>query len=236
MNEINVSSRLKLSPEGPVSSIRGESVHLRQGDLDGACGPYCLVSALIALEVMTRDEAANMSNWDGRSREGRFRDALYAFGALVAEGTNGDDLVWLTDYFKRAGLTAQYVASNKKQLFLTVADAIDSGDLAIIGVEWKGGGAHWLLVVGYQGHSKGDAPQLTHLLCLDPGFEVPRSSLWNVVLEVFNDDGSSANLGRMSSNHWGANGSVYKCQMKDAIILSSSSGGTGLIQNHSFSP
>eukprot|EP01031_Cornospumella_fuschlensis_P053478 gene53478-65328_t len=28
---------------GGLCNKRGEKVHLRQGDMDGACGPYCLV-------------------------------------------------------------------------------------------------------------------------------------------------------------------------------------------------
>jgi len=220
MNQIQVSRRLRISAFGPVSSSTGEVVHLRQGDLDGACGPYCLVSGLIALDLLTRADAMNMRDWDGRTREGRFRDALYAFGALSVEGTTGEDLVWLTEYFKNNGLTAEYVEGSKRQIFSNVKNAIDEGDIAVIGVEWRGGGAHWLLAVGYQGIVQDDFLQLTHLLCLDPGFEAPSSSLWNVVLEVFNEDGSSANLGRMSSNHWGPNGDLAKCQIKDMVILS----------------
>ncbi len=77
-----------------------------------------------------------------------------------------------------------------------------------------------MLVVGYQGKESEDDFQLTHLLCLDPGQEAPRASLWNAVLEVFDGDGASVNLGRMSSNFWGMDGRPTKCQIKDTVILS----------------
>ncbi|HHF0294284.1 hypothetical protein [Pseudomonas aeruginosa] len=220
MQTMLVSPLFKASAEGPVSSESRELIHLRQGDLDGACGPYCMVSALIALGLMTRKSAKNMDRWDGRTREGRFRDALYAFGVLSSEGTNGDDLQWLTDHFKGVGLQARYVEGVKKQVFNNVADAIESGDMPIIGVEWPGGGGHWMLAVGYQGAMIEDELQLTHLLCLDPNQELPKVSLWNAVLEVFDDQGASVNQGRMSSNHWGMSGELGKCQIKDTVILS----------------
>lgn len=196
-------------------------MHLRQGELDGACGPYCVVSALITLGLMDRDDVlSNMHAWKGSSREGRFRDALYAFGVLSSEGTDGSDLLWLTDYYKRVGLQADHVEGSKNQVFECVADAVESGELPIVRVQWQGGGGHWLLVVGYQGEVDGDDLQLTHLLCLDPGQEAPRASLWNAVLEVYKRDGSSIHLGPITSNFWGMDGKLTKCQVKDTVILS----------------
>lgn len=221
MNSMLVSPLFRVSPNGPVASRDGSLVHLRQGELDGACGPYCVVSALITLGLMDRDDVlSNMHAWKGSSREGRFRDALYAFGVLSSEGTDGSDLLWLTDYYKRVGLQADHVEGSKNQVFECVADAVESGELPIVRVQWQGGGGHWLLVVGYQGEEDGDDLQLTHLLCLDPGQEAPRASLWNAVLEVYKRDGSSIHQGPITSNFWGMNGKLTKCQVKDTVILS----------------
>lgn len=219
MNNMLVNPLLAISPDGPVNAS-GDLVHVRQGDLDGACGPYCMFMALIALKLMSRDEAKNMDQLDGRTREGRFRDALYAFGVLSSEGSDGSDLEWLTDYFKAKGLSANHIESGKDHIFESVTEAIDLGHFPIIGVSWQGGGAHWMLAVGYQGVEREDDMQLTHLLCLDPGEETPRTSLWNSVLEIYNDDGSSANQGRMSSNHWGMQGNLTKCQLRDTVVVS----------------
>lgn len=221
MNTMMVSPLFKVSHLGPLASTTGDLVHLRQGELDGACGPYCVVSALITLGLMGRDDVlANMHAWKGSSREGRFRDALYAFGVYSSEGTDGDDLLWLTDYYRRVGLQAEHVKGKKHYVFDCVADAVASGELPIVGVEWQGGGGHWMLVVGYQGEEVGEDIQLTHLLCLDPGQEAPKASLWNAVLEVYNSDGSSIHQGPITSNFWGMDGKVTKCQVKDTVILS----------------
>lgn len=215
-----VSSLFRVSPDGPIASERGELVHLRQGELDGACGPYCVVSALITLGLMEREDALNnMRSWKGSSRHGRFRDALYAFGVFTSDGTFGHDLVWLTDYYKRVGLVADHIEGTKKQVFDNVAAGVDEGQLPIVGVDWMGGGGHWMMVVGYQGVLLNDDFQLTHLLCLDPGQEGPKASLWNAVIEVLDQTGASANNGRMSSNFWGMDGKLTKCQIKDAVLL-----------------
>ncbi|WP_404440043.1 hypothetical protein [Stutzerimonas chloritidismutans] len=220
MNTMLVSPLFKVSPDGPVSTKGGALVHLRQGELDGACGPYCLVSGLITLGLMGRDDVMrNMHSWKGSSRHGRFRDALYAFGTFTSEGTFGGDLLWLTDFYKRAGLQACHIEGNKQQVFERLAVGIESGELPIVGVQWAGGGAHWMLVVGYQGTETDGDFQLTHLLCLDPGQEGPRASLWNAVVEVLDGTGASVNKGRMSSNFWGMDGNLVKCQIKDAVIL-----------------
>lgn len=224
MNTMFVSPLLRVSPDGPVSSLGNDLVHLRQGQLDGACGPYCMVSALITLGLMDRhDVQQNMHSWKGSTREGRFRDALYTFGVLSSEGTNGEDLLWLTDFYKRKGLEAYHVSGTKTEVFATVCNELESGAIPIVGVEWPssaGGGGHWLLVVGFQGIETEDDIQLTHLLCLDPGQESPRASLWNAVIEVFNHDGSSANNGYRSSNYWGMDGYPIKCQVKDTVVVS----------------
>jgi hypothetical protein len=226
MNTMQVSPLFKVSPNGPVASKGGDLVHLRQGQLDGGCGPYCVVSALITLGLMDRDDVVeNMHTWKGSERKGRFRDALYAFGVYSSEGTNGDDLLWLTDNYKRAGLKAEHIKGKKSHVFDCVAGAVASGELPIVGVEWPGGGGHWMLVVGYQGEEVGEGMQLTHLLCLDPGQEAPKASLWNAVLEVYKSDGSSIHQGPITSNFWGMDGKVTKCQVKDTVILSLASKG-----------
>jgi hypothetical protein len=54
---IAVTRLLELDPDrGPVALLTDpeEAVHLRQGDMDGACGPYALVMAMIAMGLAKR--------------------------------------------------------------------------------------------------------------------------------------------------------------------------------------
>lgn len=222
MNKMTVSTWLLVSPRGPVTCAHDgadERIHLRQGGLDGACGPYSVVMALITLGVLRYSEATNMYKWDGRSREGRFRDELKNFGALVSEGTNGHALVKLADVFKSQDVSAEYLRGSKKDIVETVKEAIDHCNAPIIGVAWAGGSGHWMMVVGYQGYEDDGQFQLTHLLCLDPASETPKTSLWNAVISVYEDDGKSVGSGPLPSIYWGQDGVDSSCRIDDAVII-----------------
>lgn len=222
MNHMVVSRLFQVSEFGPVSTQTHlpQLVHLRQGDMDGACGSYCVVMALIALGVMTRREAENMDQFDGRERSGRFRNGLKRFGALIAEGTNSSELQWLADFFKSEKLRAEPVGGKTKDVFVGINNAIDADALPIAFLRWGGGAAHWVLVVGYQGVERDGKIFETHLLCLDPGQESPRTGIWNAVVEVYKPDGSSIGDGRLPSAHWGLDGDRGKCKLEEAVVLS----------------
>lgn len=220
MNTMCVSRWLMVSPKGPETCAEnGALVHLRQGDSDGACGPYALMMALLTLGVLERKEITDMNLWDGRSREGKFRNALISHGALISSGTNGEDLANLAQHFRGSGIEAEHVTGSKKQLVSELRDALDRDGIPLIGVSWSKHSGHWMMVVGHQGYVHEGQYQLTHLLCLDPSTEAPRASLWNAVIEVFTEEGQSASRGIYSSNHWGMDGHTSACKLDEAVVL-----------------
>lgn len=226
MNKMIVNPWLSVSPLGPVTCchpVGHDLIHLRQGEMDGACGPYCITMALITLGVLTRDQARNLDQFDGRTREGRFRENLLAFGSLVTEGTDDFDISWLAETFKGVGVTTQIldVARRRKATIEKIAEAVDRSDIPIVGVEWQEGSGHWLMVVGYQGYQFDEAQdmQITHLLCLDPTSDAPRTSLWNAVIEVFDESGESVNEGRFYCRHWGTGDIVSDCRISTSVVV-----------------
>lgn len=227
MNRMFVSPWLSVSPNGPVTCAHPHAhdyVHLRQGEMDGACGPYCVVMTLIALGVISREQARSLDSFDGRTRLGRFRQSLMVFGALISEGTDDFDVSWLVDVFKRAGVITDVldVAPRRQTTIRNIADAVDNRKIPIVGVEWDCAQAgHWLLVIGYQGYQGDDEDelQITHLLCLDPTSEAPRVSLWNAVIEVFTQDGKSVNEGRYYCQHWGPNDAPTACRIDQSVLV-----------------
>ena len=227
MNRMFVSPWLSVSPNGPVTCAHPHAhdyVHLRQGEMDGACGPYCVVMTLIALGVISREQARSLDSFDGRTRLGRFRESLMAFGALISEGTDDFDVSWLVDVFKRAGVITDVldVAPRRQTTIRNIADAVHNRKIPIVGVEWDCAQAgHWLLVIGYQGYQGDDEDelQITHLLCLDPTSEAPRVSLWNAVIEVFTEDGKSVNEGRYYCQHWGPNDAPTACRIDQSVLV-----------------
>ena len=92
-------------------------MHLRQGELDGACGPYCVVSALITLGLMDRTMSCTTCIAGRATSVRALRDALYALVFIAAKALDGDDLLWLTDYYKRVGLQAEHVKGKKHYVF-----------------------------------------------------------------------------------------------------------------------
>jgi len=207
MNIMNVMPQLSLSPSGPVNE-HNEPVHFRQGDLDGACGPYSLMMALIANGIVSRSEAIALGQHDGRTRLGKFHNRLMEFGGLINNGTDEYDLDWLLDCFRNQ-VSLKKFEGTTRSLVSALVDAVTAGYSTIVGVDWPGGDGHWLLVVGYQGQivdlpNGNTTTNVTHLLCLDPFLEAPRVSLWNAVLEVQTAEGTVVNAGRYPSNHWGA--------------------------------
>lgn len=227
MNRMFVSPWLSVSPHGPVTCAHphnNDLIHLRQGEMDGACGPYCAVMTLITLGVMSREQALSLDTFDGRTRLGRFRDNLMAFGALVTEGTDDFDVSWLVELFKRAGVVTDVldVAPRRKTTIGNLAEAVDQRKIPIVGVQWEGGqSGHWLLVIGYQGFQVDDEDelQITHLLCLDPTSEAPKVSLWNAVIEVFTEEGEAVNEGRYYCRHWGPSNPPTACRITESVVV-----------------
>lgn len=221
MNVMNVMPQLYLSPNGPVTE-QGEAVHFRQGDLDGACGPYSLIMALVANGIIDRDEASYMSLSDGRSRLGKFYNRLLNFGGLIGDGTDKYDLSWLSTCFGNE-IGVEALSGNTRAMVEKLVGAIKVGRASIVGVNWAGGDGHWLLVVGYQGKlvrvgASDESVECTHLLCLDPLVEAPKISLWNAVIEVQNEEGLLVNQGPFPSNHWCA-GESSKCKITNALSI-----------------
>ena len=227
MNRMFVSPWLSVSPNGPVTCAHPRAhdyVHLRQGEMDGACGPYCVAMTLIALGVMSREQAQSLDSYDGRTRLGPFRESLLAFGALVSEGTDDFDVSWLVDVFKHAGVVTEVLdaAPRRQTTIRNIADAVDNRKIPIVCVDWDDGlAAHWLLVIGYQGYQANDDDelQITHLLCLDPTSDAPRVSLWNAVIEVFTEEGKSVNEGRYYCQHWGPNAAPTACRIAQSVLV-----------------
>jgi len=179
--------------------------------------------ALITLGVISREEAINMDELDGRTREGKFRDKLLAFGSLLSDGTDDMDLEWLAETFKGSGISCEsleFPRKGKKPIY-QIAESVHDYSIPVLGVDWEGGSGHWLIVVGYQGFQldDDDSLQVTHLLCLDPSSEAPRVSLWNSVIEVFQEDGEYVNEGRYYCKHWGGDGYPSNCRIVSSVIV-----------------
>jgi hypothetical protein len=176
--------------------IRLNEVALRQGDLDGACGPYSLMMALLLTKVITFADAKKLWNTDPDGRN-KFAKWTNQFGALLIQGTCDSDLEKLfsaiqslvkpnrTQNLKMVRLTPEKNSKLKGESSLyMVKNYIDNHDMPVIlGLDWSRNEAHWVVAVGYQEYkSKSGKQILANILTLDPGSSIGKTSAWNGVL------------------------------------------------------
>lgn len=191
-------------------SRENQCVTFRQGDLDGACGPYALMTALMisgviekrsdAISLWTNSLLDQRTNWHKELLNGG-KASSRLFG-----GTYEHDLPRLLDAAQRLikpkitvkGHPLVEKKSQKKpsdntneKLMDSVISHLNEHNLPVIlGLEWVGGGGHWVTVVGYQTfdsvgskNTQTDLNNTDSLLVLDPGAGTPKLCAWNGMLE-----------------------------------------------------
>lgn len=202
------------------TSFLHDEIHLRQGDLDGACGPYCLAMALISLELVDRETLISGSHHGNtkiakliRTLEERKGDYFFR------NGTFNKDLDEAIKFSFGRDIEMEYFSKNEanglrgqdfrdfanffvkdENIVLPVMLAITYGKNA----PW----AHWVLVVGHEATSDGKQ----RYLVLDPGSEKPRSGeCWNATIEA---EGSGSPLPYQFTPN---RGESYRIGLLDAV-------------------
>lgn len=191
-------------------SRENQRVTFKQGDLDGACGPYALMTALMISGVIERRSDA-ISLWTDSLLDQRtnWHKELLNGGKASSRlfgGTYEHDLPRFLDAAQRIvkpkvtvkGLpladknSQNGTADNKNEkLMESVISHLNKHNLPVIlGLEWAGGCGHWVTVVGYQTfdsvgskNTQTDLDNTDSLLVLDPGAETPKLCAWNGMLE-----------------------------------------------------
>jgi hypothetical protein len=164
--------------------FRAGNLFLRQGALDGACGPYCVFMALTAYGLTSPDELGWSHAPDGRTRLGKLVSALQEYEPLFRGGTDTSDLVALIDQSFKEILSYQVHENegNARALANAVVADVQQGRLVVL---WVDGShlSHWVLVVGVE-EAAGSRRARNALLVLDPSAEPPTISAWNAVVEL----------------------------------------------------
>lgn len=154
-------------------------VHLQQGALDGACGPYSVFMALVALGLLDPDEIS--FRVDGRSRLGKLQSRMTSSG-LFADGTSIAGLGKAIEDSFGAVVNVEVTEARGAALRRFVIEHLVADCPVVIGLEGKGL-AHWVLAVGLQfADREAEAPR--RLLVLDPGCPAAPVSAWNRVIDL----------------------------------------------------
>lgn len=195
MSTFTVIDLLETTPDGPVAHLADgteQAVFLRQGDADGACGPYSLLIALLICGVIQRDNITFFVEADRRTNYGKLMAALAEHPGLFRDGTDLDQLVSvIAPIFRRQlGHEASYAAGVGLRRF--VQQHIEANKPVIIGLSFSNGG-HWLVVIGIEYDTDANPRRL---LLLDPSGPRPAACPWNGVIDL------QAGKGRYPYSYW----------------------------------
>lgn len=201
------------------SHFLGDEIHLRQGDMDGACGPYCLAMAMIALELTTKEEIIT-GRYHGNSKIAKLINSLEDFSGeyFFRNGANRKHLIESIKVAFNRNIDVHYHTQDvdgrdfRDFMNILVKKDVDFVCPVILGIDfgknadWR----HWVLAVGYEYNPNGPSSYLL----LDPGAAKPRKGeCWNAKLE---EKGSGGPLPyKLTPNQ----GETYRIAMFDAIGL-----------------
>lgn len=189
-HEYRVLPGLDIAPQGVVRApLAGDDddtdrrVHLRQGDADGACGPYCVFMALLIHGVARRDTISAWGGFDRRTREGKLLARMEDdHAALIRSGTGLDELKVLLDSSYSAKVDAHLIDLDGAPCRAAVEREVLAGNPVILGIDAGQEDRHFLLVVGTRSHVRGAENVVDRFLVLDPSEPGPRAAPWNGVV------------------------------------------------------
>lgn len=144
---------------GSSSALTDSRLFFQQGDLDGACGIYCLLMALIIRGEIARAEVP---------RRLRTRQTLQHALEIFLQGAHAADLVELGCALSPHANLA--IALGSHTAILRHAEReLSEGKPVLLAVEDRAGRySHWVLLVGVQ-YCGSPGAKPTALLALDPG-------------------------------------------------------------------
>lgn len=199
MSEIKILPQITLAEGGPIATCtanlkRPQFVHLQQGSLDGACGPYCLCMALIALGFEKHTKLSKLN--DSNSSRELFNKISDYSPTLIREGTGLRRMRAYAETYAKRGLKCVPLSAKlhgNDKAAKEESRVFDHNRVKEFAFEhfWQdhivilASLYHWVMVVGFQYADVIDEkvePQ--HFLVLDPSEVSPEYSVWNGVIDI----------------------------------------------------
>ena len=215
MKHFKVIEQLSFNKQGELickkpSGRSYQKAHYKQGDLDGACGAYSLSMVLNILGVFEADDLyKDTKEHDKRTVEWKLIKALNEWG-LYPDGLDAEDIIdiIITNYSKYVVIES---INEKESILDKIKNCIEDNVPIVQRIEFKDGGGHWIVVVGYAENEK---KNVTHLLTLDPGSNPPRYSLWNGILNLQKEYRK-----KYGYHYYSDEDRMVSVSMEDAIII-----------------
>ena len=163
-------------------------LHCRQGDLDGACAVYSTIMCFLLIGYLAEEDLLLYNSPDKRTAKGKILHELRENNGLVINGFSYIKLKKTIE--EQCGCDIEVyrrAPQNQDNIVEQICELIDKDTAPIISVQWKNGGAHALLAIGYE-FDEDDV--ITNILCLDPDAESPKVCAWNCYIDVSKENGS----------------------------------------------
>ena len=181
MANIVINKKLNLNHHGlrvKASDNTWIDLHCQQGRLDGACAVYSLVMALLSIGYLEEKDISVYEKFDKRTAKGRFLHSLMDEQGLVRDGFY---LSTLAKKVRESLPDLEVIYHRKEDLVMDeIEDSILNYNPVVISVE-NDLMCHAILVVGLE---YDEDEQLKKLLCLDPGYSLPKTCYWNCIIEL----------------------------------------------------
>lgn len=181
MKQINIIDKVKLTHRGLMLSSSQQPVHLRQGEMDGACAVYSMMMCLIMEKIIKRNLITDTpTNLKRNTSDGRLVRFFLEKQGMVIGGYFLSELQRdLQSAFKRKVDTYRSHA-DQSNIVEEIIDWLDDNHPVEIAFSRKRGvSGHALVAIGYQRDEK-----KTTFFCLDPGYPMEECQLWNNVLKI----------------------------------------------------
>ena len=179
MKNISIINQLDID-EGKVVTIKNGvyvPVFLKQGSLDGACGPYCLFMALLIVGAVSNKELDELWHIKLNTRLGKLIKAMREHDTLFSDGTTIKELKKLLSKSFGKIIDTEINESSGKSIIPFVINHLQQDVSVIVGIKNKDM-AHWLLAVGFEKKDK-----VTKILFLDPS-GIDTSNYWNAAIDI----------------------------------------------------
>lgn len=213
--------------DGPVVKNQNEKhqeIHLAQGSMDGACGPYSLMMALLICGLIDREDLIDLKSVDRRTKPGKLLNLLQQYQGLFRNGTNTKELKkMLSDSYKKVLSTVSPKEEKlDKDLRIFIKNHLELNHPVILWLTFSGSDGHWVVVVGYEYDKREEFMNfesveaewanriVNKFLLLDPGEDAPTVSAWNGIVDAVGTGG------QYPYKWWGNNDKV---KFYDALAL-----------------
>lgn len=216
MKTIKIIDTLHLDENGvqaKTANGRLQTVHLRQGDLDGACAVYSTLMSLIIIGAVKYSDIKMSGNeYDKRYSIEKLKKELLEIRGLHRDGNyfshqEEDNIKTILERTYSKKTSVQHFDQNPLE---HIKINIENSQPVLISISYKGGGSHALVAIGVE-CDKND--ELTKILCLDPGYPSPKFTYWNSVIDL------KMHKGKYPYRNMTESGDTHFIALNDILII-----------------